>query len=64
MTADLDRLTLVPDLVPNRLESADQLALLGIDADHRLTQLERRTYSLADVRKLRVISDAAPYGSS
>ena len=54
VTADLDRPALGLKLTADRLEIADQLALLCVDADHRLTSLDRCGDRLIDVRKLRV----------
>ena len=54
MTADLDRPALGLKLAADRLEIADQLSLLGVHADHRLTRRDRLADGLVDVRKLRV----------
>ena len=54
VTADLDRPARGFKLAADRLEIADQLALLRVHADHRLTRRERRADRLGDVLKLRV----------
>jgi hypothetical protein len=52
--ANLDRPAPGLKLAADRLEIADQLALLGIHADHRLTGRDRLADRLVDVLKLRV----------
>jgi hypothetical protein len=54
VAANLDRLALGLELPANRLEITDQLTLLGIDADHRLTRGNRLCDRPRDVLKLRV----------
>jgi hypothetical protein len=54
VSADLDRPALRLKLPADRLEIADQFALLSVHADHRLPSRDRRGDRLVDVRKLRV----------
>jgi hypothetical protein len=51
---DLDRLPAGRPLAPDGLEIADQLLLLGVNADHRLTGRKGRRDGVVDVLELRV----------